>query len=62
MQLDGVRVIVTGGARGIGEATVRAYAAEGARVASLDVLDELGQQVAEEAGAERAGYGSLLPL
>ena len=55
MQLDGVRVIVTGGARGIGEATVRAYAAEGARVASLDVLDELGQQVAEEAGAKGPG-------
>jgi NAD(P)-dependent dehydrogenase (short-subunit alcohol dehydrogenase family) len=55
MQLDGVRVIVTGGARGIGEATVRAYAAEGARVASLDVLDELGEAVAKEADATGPG-------
>jgi NAD(P)-dependent dehydrogenase (short-subunit alcohol dehydrogenase family) len=55
MQLEGVRVIVTGGARGIGEATVRAYAAEGARVASLDVLDELGRHVAEEADAGGPG-------
>jgi NAD(P)-dependent dehydrogenase (short-subunit alcohol dehydrogenase family) len=34
MQLDGVRVIVTGGARGIGESTVKACAAEGAQVAA----------------------------
>src|SRR4051794_18342533 len=45
-QLQGRRIIVTGGARGIGAATVRAYAREGALVASLDVLDDLGEQVA----------------
>jgi NAD(P)-dependent dehydrogenase (short-subunit alcohol dehydrogenase family) len=55
MQLDAVRVIVTGGARGIGAATVRAYTAEGARVASLDVLDECGSTVAEEADAKGPG-------
>src|SRR5919198_2797099 len=50
MQLAGKRIIVTGGASGIGAATVRAYAREGARVVSLDVDDEGGRRVAAEAG------------
>src|SRR5262245_54328094 len=50
MQLDGQRIIVTGGARGIGAATVRAYAREGARVWSLDVNDTDGAAVAAAAG------------
>ncbi len=57
MQLEGKRIIVTGGARGIGASVVRAYAAEGAQVASLDIRDELGKRVAEE--AERKGPGSV---
>jgi NAD(P)-dependent dehydrogenase (short-subunit alcohol dehydrogenase family) len=35
--LAGKRIVVTGGARGIGAATVEAYAEEGAAVVSLDV-------------------------
>ena len=41
--LDGQRAFVTGGASGIGEATCRRMAAEGARVAVVDV-DESGAQ------------------
>jgi 3-oxoacyl-[acyl-carrier protein] reductase len=55
MQLSGRRVIVTGGARGIGAASVRAFAAEGATVASLDVLDDAGRQVAAEADEKGPG-------
>jgi len=51
MQLDGKRIIVTGGANGIAAATVHAYAREGARVAVLDVEDQRGREVAAEAGA-----------
>ena len=50
------RIIVTGGASGIAAATVRAYAREGARVASLDVNDEGGRRVAAEAGPNVAYY------
>lgn len=46
--IEGKRILVTGGARGIGEAAVRVFAQEGARVAVLDVLDDSGQQLADE--------------
>ncbi|MCV2394443.1 SDR family oxidoreductase [Actinotalea sp. M2MS4P-6] len=55
MQLEGKRIIVTGGAQGMGEATVRAYLAEGARVAAMDVQDEAGHAVVESAAADGAG-------
>jgi NAD(P)-dependent dehydrogenase (short-subunit alcohol dehydrogenase family) len=50
MQLQGKRIVVTGGANGIAAATVRAYAREGATVWSLDVADDRGRQGAAEAG------------
>ena len=43
LSLQGARVLVTGGARGLGEAFVRALCAAGARVAISDVLHERGQ-------------------
>ena len=38
-QLMGMKIIVTGGSQGIGESVVRAYVAQGATVASLDIND-----------------------
>ncbi len=55
MQLEGKRIIVTGGSRGIGEALVQAYVREGAAVASLDVRTSTGQLVAEATGAAGPG-------
>jgi hypothetical protein len=49
MQWENRRIIVTGGARGIGAATVRAYLAEGARVVVLDVLEDEGRAVVAQA-------------
>ena len=40
--------IITGGARGMGAATVRVFCAEGAKVVIADVLDAEGQKLADE--------------
>lgn len=54
MRLDGRVAIVTGGASGIGAATLRRLAADGAAVVCADVNDELGEQVAASLGARAA--------
>jgi 3alpha(or 20beta)-hydroxysteroid dehydrogenase len=54
-RLDGKVAIVTGAARGQGEAISRRFAAEGARVVLGDVLDTEGKTVADELG-EAARY------
>lgn len=45
--LEGSRVIVTGGASGIGAGLVEAYVAQGARVAFIDIQDEAGEALAD---------------
>lgn len=47
-RLDGRPALVTGGASGIGEATARRFAAEGARVLIADVQDAAAERVVEE--------------
>ncbi|APR51068.1 SDR family NAD(P)-dependent oxidoreductase [Sphingomonas koreensis] len=49
--LEGRRIIVTGGASGMGEGLVRALPAMGARIVSLDLNADAGARVAGEAGA-----------
>ncbi|MET9343070.1 MULTISPECIES: glucose 1-dehydrogenase [unclassified Nonomuraea] len=49
--LDGKIALITGGARGMGEAHVRLFVEEGARVVFGDVLDDEGKQLAEATGA-----------
>lgn len=46
VRLEGKVAIVTGGASGIGEATVRLFASEGARVIAADVEDQRGKRLA----------------
>lgn len=50
MDISNVPAIVTGGASGLGEATVRALAARGAKVAVFDLNAERGEKVAAEVG------------
>jgi 3alpha(or 20beta)-hydroxysteroid dehydrogenase len=49
-RLDGKVAIVTGGSRGMGEATVRLFVEHGAKVVIGDVLEEAGQALADELG------------
>jgi len=52
MKLDSsISAVVTGGASGLGEAVVRALAAQGAKVAIFDFNEEKGDAVAKETGA-----------
>ena len=50
MKLQGKVAIVTGGARGIGAAIVRAYVAQGAKVVIADIEAELACDLASELG------------
>jgi len=50
MILSGVAAVVTGGASGLGEASVRALAREGVKVAIFDLNQEKGEAVAASVG------------
>lgn len=54
MNISGQAALVTGAGSGLGEAVARALAAQGARVALLDVNEAGAQRVAADIGADRA--------
>ena len=51
-RLDGKVALITGSARGIGEAIAQAFIATGARVVVTDINSDLGQQVAQQLGSK----------
>jgi NAD(P)-dependent dehydrogenase (short-subunit alcohol dehydrogenase family) len=53
-RLDGKVAVVTGGASGIGEATVRRFVAEGAKAVIADMQEERGAALAKELGDSAA--------
>lgn len=57
-RLEGKFALITGAARGIGEAIAEAFIREGATVLLTDIRDGLGQRVADRLG-ERAMYRRL---
>jgi 3-hydroxyacyl-CoA dehydrogenase / 3-hydroxy-2-methylbutyryl-CoA dehydrogenase len=52
MNIQGKSALVTGGASGLGAATVRMLAARGAKVAIADVNEKAGQDLAQELGSK----------
>lgn len=62
MQLEGKRIIVTGGASGIGAGTVEAYVREGAAVVSVEINDEAGEKIAAEASKSGPGQATYMHL
>ena len=50
MQLNSSTFIITGGSSGLGEATVKRFHAQGARIVIADLNAELGQRLADELG------------
>ncbi len=57
-RLDGAHAMVTGGARGIGEAIVRRFVEEGAHVVVADIRDDQGEALVAELG-DQAAYRHL---
>ncbi len=51
VSLDGKRILITGGARGLGQAFGEAAIAAGADVAIADILEDVGQKAADQMGA-----------
>ncbi len=60
-RLDGKVAIITGAARGIGKATARIFASEGARVVVTDIDAETGEATASEIRAQ-GGTAVFIPV
>ncbi len=62
MELTDKRIIVTGCARGMGEATLNNYVRAGARVVGMDVTDDTGKAVCEKASTAGPGSATYLQV
>lgn len=62
ISLHGRKVLVTGGARGLGESFTQALVAAGAQVCIGDVLHERGQALAQELNRLAAGSAHYVPM
>jgi len=51
ISLEGKRILVTGGARGLGQAFAEAAIAAGAQIVIADILEDVGQKAAKQMGA-----------
>ncbi len=59
MDLQGKVAIVTGGASGLGQATVEAYVARGVKVAIFDMNEERANEVIAKLGADNVSFWNV---
>ena len=59
MDINGKVAIVTGGASGLGQATVEAYVARGAKVAIFDLNEARANEIIDELGADKVAFWSV---
>ena len=59
MNISGKVAVITGGASGLGEATVRAYIEKGAKVAIFDMDADKGKKLVNELGGENVSFYSV---
>ncbi len=59
MDITGKIAVVTGGASGLGEATVRAYVAKGGKVAIFDMNADRGNTIVAELGADNVSFHNV---
>ena len=60
--LDGKKIIVTGSASGMGEATLKAYVKAGANVIGMDISDEKGKNISTNANSHGPGTCSFINI
>ena len=60
--LDGKKIIVTGSASGLGEATLKAYVKAGANVIGMDISDEKGKDISINANNQGPGTCSFIHI
>lgn len=60
--LSGHRILITGAARGLGEAFARACVASGAKVVLSDILHEQGQALAQSLNTSHPGSAHYVPM
>ncbi|SFD42946.1 NAD(P)-dependent dehydrogenase, short-chain alcohol dehydrogenase family [Lentibacillus persicus] len=56
MKMEDVVAVVTGGASGLGEATVRNITSNGGKAVIFDLQEEAASQLVQELGEEKVGY------
>ena len=59
MDINGKVTVVTGGASGLGEGTVRAYVAKGGKVAIFDMNADRGNAIVAELGADKVSFHNV---
>ena len=55
-RLENKVAVITGGASGIGEGTVRRFIAEGAKCVIADIQNDLAEELADELGESAAAF------